>query len=227
MFHKLRRPALGASAKINPNLALLVEERHLVISMIQKTVIRREQKITGLSACHLALQTRFSDAIRLYVTDQNLPYFKEFLRELAISKKAYHIVSAQDLQKITDGSTHHEGVCLILKSRVAPALTSLLSDLSQKKQDGLGSQAESYLYLERVENPHNLGAICRVAAHFGVKALLVEGDATIDSALQSAAYFRVAEGGAEFVPSYPVVTSSVSTHQSGTTGTTSRTEVLK
>jgi TrmH RNA methyltransferase len=53
------------------------------------------------------------------------------------------------------------------------------------------------LWLDGVGNPHNLGAILRSAAHFGVAAILLPKASTL--ALSGAAA-RVAEGGAEAVP---------------------------
>ena len=53
------------------------------------------------------------------------------------------------------------------------------------------------LWLDGVGNPHNLGAILRSAAHFGVAAMLLPKHSTL--ALSGAAA-RVAEGGAEAVP---------------------------
>ena len=51
------------------------------------------------------------------------------------------------------------------------------------------------LALEDVGNPHNLGAIMRSCAHFGVKGVVVQ-DAGV---LESGAAIRTAEGGAEHV----------------------------
>jgi TrmH RNA methyltransferase len=53
------------------------------------------------------------------------------------------------------------------------------------------------LWLDGVGNPHNLGAILRSAAHFGVGAVLLPKHSTL--ALSGAAA-RVAEGGADAVP---------------------------
>jgi TrmH RNA methyltransferase len=53
------------------------------------------------------------------------------------------------------------------------------------------------LWLDGVGNPHNLGAILRAAAHFGVAAVLLPKASTL--ALSGAAA-RVAEGGAEALP---------------------------
>ena len=53
------------------------------------------------------------------------------------------------------------------------------------------------LWLDGVGNPHNVGAILRSAAHFGVSAILLPKHSNF--ALSGAAV-RVAEGGAEAVP---------------------------
>ena len=53
------------------------------------------------------------------------------------------------------------------------------------------------LWLDGVGNPHNLGAILRSAAHFGVSAILLPSHSKL--ALSGAAA-RVAEGGADAVP---------------------------
>ena len=60
------------------------------------------------------------------------------------------------------------------------------------------SQADAddcVLALEDVGNPHNLGAMMRSCAHFGVKGVLLQ-DAAL---LESGAAIRTAEGGAEHV----------------------------
>jgi TrmH RNA methyltransferase len=53
------------------------------------------------------------------------------------------------------------------------------------------------LWLDGVGNPHNLGAILRSGAHFGVSGLLIPKESPLHV---SGAAARVAEGGAEFVP---------------------------
>lgn len=51
------------------------------------------------------------------------------------------------------------------------------------------------LALEEVGNPHNLGAIVRSCAHFGVNGVLLQDPAL----LESGAAVRTAEGGAEHI----------------------------
>ncbi len=64
-------------------------------------------------------------------------------------------------------------------------------------QDYLAQVGEKdcVLALEDVGNPHNLGGIMRSCAHFGVKGLLIQDTAL----LESGAAVRTAEGGAEHV----------------------------
>ncbi len=52
------------------------------------------------------------------------------------------------------------------------------------------------LWLDGVGNPHNVGAVLRSAANFGVHGVLLQSETA--SGLSGAAY-RVAEGGAEAV----------------------------
>jgi TrmH RNA methyltransferase len=84
-------------------------------------------------------------------------------------------------------TVHHEGVCLLVKRRAAASL------------DDLARSTEPYgllVALDRVGNPHNVGAVLRTAAFFGVRGLLLADEK--HSALTPAAV-RVAEGGAEHV----------------------------
>jgi TrmH RNA methyltransferase len=98
------------------------------------------------------------------------------------------VVPADDLQKLA-ASAHHEGVVAeVLREEPRP-LSTWLRDL--------GPGPCCALWLDGVGNPHNLGAILRSAAHFGVAAVLLPKHSTL--ALSGAAA-RVAEGGAEAVP---------------------------
>ncbi len=158
---------------------------------------KTEQKVTGVAACLKLLELRFEDVVRMYVTESTLPRFKHFLKKLAEAKKAYHVVSEDDLKKVTDGSIHHEGVCVLARRAEGTTLQDVLSKLP-------ASGPVVLLYLEDVANPHNVGAITRVAAHFGAGAVLVDAAGESLAAVSSAAMHRTAEGGAEVVPVIPV-----------------------
>ncbi|HLW57723.1 MAG TPA: TrmH family RNA methyltransferase [Bacteriovoracaceae bacterium] len=140
-----------------------------------------ETKLYGRHACLSLFKHRPDDLIRVYITEAGVFEFRPLIKHCVENKLAYHIVSADELENITK-STHHEGIGIVAKRRQQPELKDIL------KEEGL------IIALEGVENPHNLGAIMRSAAHFGVKAIVYE--AKVPVALSAAAQ-RTAEGGAE------------------------------
>ncbi len=83
---------------------------------------------------------------------------------------------------------HHEGVCFEVLSPPALTLPALLQSVQTYKSALL-------VWLDGVGNPHNVGAILRSAANFGVHGLILPHTS---GALPGAA-LRVAEGGAEAV----------------------------
>src|SRR5690606_4341641 len=100
----------------------------------------------------------------------------------------YRVVAEEDLRKLA-ASSHHEGVVADMLREEPQPLTGWLRDL--------GDGPQCALWLDGVGNPHNLGAVLRSAAHFGIAAILLPKHSTL--ALSGAAA-RVAEGGAEAVP---------------------------
>ncbi len=148
---------------------------------------QNEYRIYGVNACLAAFQKRREDIIRGYFSQDIAGKFGETMRYLAQQKKAYRVIDDEELAKVTQ-STHHGGVCLLMKKRVPTPVAELLDRLKELPTVCL-------LVLEGVGNPHNLGAILRSCAHFDVPAVLVENA----NLLQSGAAARVAEGGAEWV----------------------------
>lgn len=147
----------------------------------------RELRLYGVNAC-LANFARRPEALRkVYLLESRIPQFKAVLAHCVQNKLGYRVVEEQDLAKLTS-SAHHEGICF----DVLPAAEENLSDWLQHLPAGPCVA----IWLDGVGNPHNLGAILRSAAHFGVAAVLLpKGDAI---GLSGAAA-RVAEGGAEQV----------------------------
>jgi TrmH RNA methyltransferase len=105
----------------------------------------------------------------------------------AQQRLAYHIVEEEELEKITQ-SNHHEGICLLVRRPPSPSPAEWLA------AEPSGGPS-CVVALEDVGNPHNVGAVLRVAAHFGVAAVC-ERDASL---LHAGSAVRTAEGGAEFV----------------------------
>lgn len=144
----------------------------------------QEMKIYGVNAVQAAFKKRPQDIIRVYLTREMSKIFGELTRFCASNKKAFHVVENDEMEKVSS-STHHEGICVLIKRK--PFIN--LKDLPVKK-------SLLILALENVSNPHNVGAIMRTAAHFGVDALLLPDP----KSAQSAAAIRTAEGGAETLP---------------------------
>jgi len=148
----------------------------------------REVKLHGVNACRAFFAHRRERIVRAYFSEAVARrHFAALMKWLAANRLAYHLVTDDELERIS-GSGHHEGVCLLV--RVEPP-----RDVASWLRTPAAAQARCLLALENVGNPHNLGAILRVAAHFGVPAVLVP-DAR---ALAGGAAVRTAEGGAEFV----------------------------
>lgn len=143
-----------------------------------------EMKIYGLNACEALFKSRPSAIIRVYLLEQKLNRLKDLIRHCVEQKLAYHVCTLEEIEKVS-GATHHEGVCMVIRKLKRPSLTDL-----RTLAEGKGV----WLALENVSNPHNLGAIVRSAAHFGVKGIFVLGDR---SQFQNGAFYRTAEGGAE------------------------------
>lgn len=158
-------------------------------SFIDPEVLRRqraeETRVYGENACQALFQSRPECIVRAWFIQSVTPRFKEALRWMAANRKAYHVVDDAELTKAS-GTEHHGGVCFLIKKRNG---TTVQQWVSQAEAD------DCVLALEDVGNPHNLGAMMRSCAHFGVKGVLLQ-DAAL---LESGAAIRTAEGGAEHV----------------------------
>jgi len=147
-----------------------------------------EQRMYGLNAC-LALFAKRPQALRkVWLLESRIPALKAVVAYCVKQRLGYTVVEAVDLEKLS-GSAHHEGVVFAAMPAEEVALSAWLHDLEPGPQLAI--------WLDGVGNPHNLGAILRSAAHFGVAGVLLSGDSSL--ALSGAAA-RVAEGGAESLP---------------------------
>jgi TrmH RNA methyltransferase len=157
--------------------------------MANRSIQNDEQKVYGLHACQALFEHRAGDIVRAYVTEERLKPLGSLLKWCAKQKKAYHVVTDEDLNKLA-ASVHHEGVLLIAKAKPR------LDDAAMLARAGALGSPSVILYLDGVGNPHNVGSIVRVAAHFG--AAIVAGRADDLPALTPSAG-RIAEGGMEHV----------------------------
>jgi RNA methyltransferase, TrmH family len=146
-----------------------------------------EIRICGLAAVRARFQRDASSIVRLYFDHSTSKKIGVMCRTLASARKVYRCVEPAELEKIAE-SVHHGGIVAVVEDRVS-------------KQPGASDvqawfrRHENVVVLDRIGNAHNLGAIARTAAYFGIPRIVLAGDAT--SARPGAAAYRVAEGGLE------------------------------
>lgn len=115
-------------------------------------------------------------------------------KALAAARKVYRCVEPDELEKIA-GTVHHGGIVAVVNAPV------LRAPLAADVQAWAGKR-EPLLLLDRIGNAHNLGAIARTAAFFGVNRIVVPNHP--EAALPGEAAYRVAEGGLEIVEVFRV-----------------------
>ena len=164
------------------------KERHGENRKIPRPRKNVEMKICGIHACKMVFEKRPQDIIRVYLTEENIKEFNKILKFCVDNKLAYRVLNNEELIKVSE-SNHHEGVCFLIKKTPSQSFQDYL------KEQTSTNKTECVVALENVQNPHNLGAIMRVCANFGVSAILVSNT---EAALSGSAY-RTSEGGAEFI----------------------------
>ncbi|KAB2847093.1 MAG: RNA methyltransferase [Hyphomicrobiaceae bacterium] len=149
-------------------------------------------KIAGLPAVLGVFERDPGRIERLYFVDALKLQLGSVCLSLAKSHKPYRIVRPDELTRIAE-TAMHGGVVAVVEPRP-------VRELDLKEAAGWGRTGEPLLVLDGVGNPHNLGAIARTAAFFGVKRLLLADRP--EQALPSDAAYRVARGGLEHIEVY-------------------------
>lgn len=148
--------------------------------------------IAGLPAV-TALFARDPDRIGGLVFDKRVkPFLGDLCQALAASRKAYRLVETDELDRIA-GTPLHGGVVAFSSPR--PTYPFDIEVARRLAEDG-----RPLLILDGIGNPHNLGAIVRTAAFFGIEHLVLSDHPA--QAGPSEAGYRVAEGGFEYVTLY-------------------------
>ena len=139
--------------------------------------------ICGANAVAALFAKRPDDVQRLFYLEEMKPEVGTYCAGLASRKKPYRVVDGETLAKI-GGTGHHGGIVAVARQRAIPIFD----------RDNV-PRLTFLLVLDGIGNPHNLGAIARCAAFFGVPGLLI-GEAP-GNAMPSDAAYRTAEGGLE------------------------------
>jgi RNA methyltransferase, TrmH family len=169
----------------------------------------QEIRICGWNASMVRFAQQPGSIIRAYVSAGRVGPASKLLKFMASQRLTYHVVEEDVLAKVS-GSVHHEGIVLVARQAKIQGMTAFVGKLKEREARS-GDAADSVanrnrqpclLVLDGVVNPHNLGAIARVAAHFGAMGILVLRDnaeanvgGTRDVLTPSG--YRIAAGGAE------------------------------
>jgi TrmH RNA methyltransferase len=146
-----------------------------------------EQKIYGEHACMAAFKHRPDAIVRLYLNQETARRHGPLMSFLASQRKAYKVIKDDELARVS-ATQHHGGMVMVVKKNAALTLDDLFLETADKESCCI-------LALDRVGNPHNLGAILRSAAHFGATHVI----ASNSSALTNGSCARTAEGAAELI----------------------------
>jgi len=149
-------------------------------------------RVAGLPAVAALFSAASGRVERLFFDRRMQPQVGAFCAELARQRKPYRLVEADELERVA-GSVMHGGIVALAQPRPLPLL-----DVAEA--EAWARTGKLLLLLDGVGNPHNLGAIVRTAAFFGMPRIVVSDHP--GQALPSDASYRVAEGGMEFVELY-------------------------
>lgn len=147
-----------------------------------------DDRICGANAVAALFARRFDDVKRLFYTEAMRQVAGPLCARLARARRPYRLVAEDELARAA-GTVHNGGLCAVAAPREVPFLDAAAPP-----------QHRFLLALDGVGNPHNLGAIARSAAFFGVRAMLLHE--VPGAALPSDAAYRVAEGGLDHLDLY-------------------------
>jgi RNA methyltransferase, TrmH family len=149
-------------------------------------------RIAGLPAVSALFATAPERVERLFFDDRMKPLTGAFCTMLARARKPYRVVPPDELERVA-GTVLHGGIVAVAQPRPLPELD--LATAQRWAEDG-----QPLLLLDGIGNPHNLGAIARTAAFFGLPRIVLSDHP--EQAAPSDASYRVAEGGLEHVALY-------------------------
>lgn len=136
-------------------------------------------RICGLPAVRALEATDPGGILRLFFDEATAPLVGDMAGRLALARRPYRLLGAEELAKVA-GTPMHGGIVAVTTPRPLPAF-------DPERAEG------PLLILDGVGNPHNLGAVARSAAFFGIRRLVLSDHPS--QAAPSEAAYRVSEGG--------------------------------
>jgi RNA methyltransferase, TrmH family len=149
-------------------------------------------RVCGLAAVRALFETDPSRVERLFFERRLRGEAGRFCAVLARVRRPYREVEEGELARVA-GTVLHGGIAAIARPQPLGAFDPAAAP-------GWARDEKPLLILDGIGNPHNLGAIARTAAFFGIERMLLADRP--EQALPSDASYRVAEGGLEHLTLY-------------------------
>lgn len=146
-------------------------------------------KVAGLPAVKALFAHDPARLERLFYDERMKDAAAEMCKAMAAAHKPYRMAPTEELTKIL-GSPLHGGILAVTRPKPVRVFDPADAHLWAK-------EGKPLLVLDGVGNPHNLGAIARTMAFFGLDRLLISDHP--GQAGPSEASLRVSEGGLEWV----------------------------
>lgn len=150
--------------------------------------------LCGLAAVRARFRQNPGSIQRLYFDHPTSRQIGVLCKTLANARKTYRCVPPAELEKIS-GTLHHGGIVAIVN---APQITAP----SETEIKNWAAKKIPLLILDRIGNAHNLGAIARTAAFYGIPKIILPQHP--GAALPTTAAHRIAEGGLEHIQLHKV-----------------------
>jgi TrmH RNA methyltransferase len=148
--------------------------------------------VCGLAAVKALFASDAARVERLFFEPRLTGDLLQARRTLARMHKPYREAGADELARIA-GTIRHGGVVAVTRPRPPAAF-------DPKFVAGWARDGRPLVVLDGIGNPHNLGAIVRSVAYFGVTRIVLAERP--EQALPSAASYRIAEGALDRVRLY-------------------------
>jgi RNA methyltransferase, TrmH family len=148
-----------------------------------------ELRICGLTAVRARFARDPGSIERLFFDYATGRQVGVISKVLAQTKKIYRCVESAELEKVA-GTVHHGGIVAVVTNKP-------LRSVGSAEVQAWARQRAPLLVLDRIGNAHNLGAIARTVAFFGLPRIIIPDDP--GAARPNDAAYRVAEGGLEHV----------------------------
>lgn len=152
--------------------------------------------IYGIHSCAMALQNPKRIVEKIWLSNETL------IQKLPpLGKHKWTLVDKSFFNQLVPRDAVHQGVIIQVQPLPPTPLDFLQNDLSLN---------QVVLFLDQVNDPHNVGAIMRSCAIFGVKAIVLPHD---NSPQESGVLAKSASGALELIPIIKVVNISQSLKQ--------------